>query len=296
VKSRGKFLKDSLTVILLTVGATALRYLFDPTLGPRSPLLFHILAVAIAAQIAGLVSGLVVTGFSVILIDYFFMPPLHTLGPPPDPSDKLALLLFVGVGVSLSIFGGQQKRAEERMSRIRYNLETAQQIANVGSWESDGAGEFWWSEQAYRIFGVSPGTKLNTAEFYDLVHPEDRDAVRHAAAMAIETETDYDIEHRLVRKSDGDVRYVQQQAKVITGDTRLIGSIRDLTDTRRGELAQQILGGLLQICSACRRIRDKESDQWYSMEGYLRRHSNAKFSHGMCEDCGKQWSSEKEVR
>jgi hypothetical protein len=29
------------------------------------------------------------------------------------------------------------------------------------------------------------------------------------------------------------------------------------------------------------------------MEAYLRLHSEARFSHGMCPDCGKQWFTEK---
>jgi PAS domain-containing protein len=283
-------LKDGLTAVLLTSGATGFRYIFNPTLGLRSPLLCHVLAVAVAAQLCGLGTGLVVTGLSVLAIDYYFVPPVGTLGPPPDPGDALALLLFLVVGIALSIFGGLRKRAESELRRIRYNLETAQHIASVGSWESYTDGRVWWSDQTYRIFGVTPGAHVRTEEFYDLVHPEDRDAVRQSVRTAMDNNTDYDVEHRIVRKSDQQVRYVHQQAKVMIDQSpHLIGSIKDTTDSKRGEIAQQILGGLLQVCSACRRIREVETEEWYSMEAYLRRHSKARFSHGMCPDCGKQW-------
>ena len=281
-------------VVVLTAAATALRYAFNPILGFRSPLLFHILAIALAAQIAGTASGLAVTACSVVLIDYFFMPPQYSLGPPPNAGDALALLLFTVVGIALSIFGGWRKRAEDEVRHIRYNLETAQHITNVGSWESNLSGKLWWSPETCNIFGVERRTQLHSDDFYNLVHPEDRDKVRKAVKDALAGGVDYHIQHRIVRKSDGQVRVVHQEAKLIrNGETRLIGSIRDITDQRRGEMAQEILSGLLHVCSACRRIRDASAkDEWYSMEGYLRLHTTAKFSHDMCPDCSKQWSSE----
>ncbi len=295
MKWRRTDLNHALTVLLLTAGATALRYLFNPMLGYRSPLLFHILAVAVAAQVAGTASGLITTGLSVVLIGYFFIPPPR-LPLPPDPGDALALLLFVSVGASLSFFGGRRKRIADELQRIRYNLETAQHIASIGSWESDLVGKLWWSPETYAILGVEPqpGRPLNINDFYDRVSPEDRSRVEQAVRQAVSTRTDYEVEHRIVRKNDGQVRFIHQQAKVVVNDgtTHLIGSIKDITDKKRGEMAEQILGGLLQVCSACRRIRDASTQQWYSMEGYLRLHSAAKFSHGMCEDCGKQWYSE----
>ena len=279
--------------VLATVGATALRYLFNPILGLRSPFLFHVLAVAVVAQVSGSISGFIATGVSVVLIDYFFIPPLHTIGPPPDFADNMALVLFVVVGVVLSVFGGRRKRAEDDLRRIRYNLETAQHIANIGSWESDLMTEkLWWSPETYNIFGISLGEPIRREEFYQRVHPDDRATVREAVAQAIETKTDYNIQHRIVRKSDGTVRQVHQQAKVIQPDRTsgcLLGSIRDVTEEKRGDMAARILSGLVKVCSGCRRIQDTGNSEWYSMEAYLRIHSTAQFSHGICPDCGRQW-------
>lgn len=46
----------------------------------------------------------------------------------------------------------------------------------------------------------------------------------------------------------------------------------------------RILRGMLPICANCKKIRDKEGD-WYQLESYIRNHSEAEFSHGICEDC-----------
>jgi CheY-like chemotaxis protein len=46
------------------------------------------------------------------------------------------------------------------------------------------------------------------------------------------------------------------------------------------------LGGLLPICSNCKKIRD-DSGYWQQVEKYLTTHSEAIFSHGICPECVK---------
>lgn len=68
----------------------------------------------------------------------------------------------------------------------------------------------------------------------------------------------------------------------------------DLDELRaRLRVAARILGlrrelkrleGLLPICSYCKRIRD-DAGAWNSLEVYITDRSDARFSHGICEDC-----------
>ncbi len=44
------------------------------------------------------------------------------------------------------------------------------------------------------------------------------------------------------------------------------------------------LSGLLPICASCKKIRDDEG-YWHTVEVYIRDHSDAIFSHGICPDC-----------
>ena len=44
------------------------------------------------------------------------------------------------------------------------------------------------------------------------------------------------------------------------------------------------LNGLLPICSNCKKIRD-DKGYWNQIEEYIQRHSEAKFSHGLCPEC-----------
>jgi hypothetical protein len=47
------------------------------------------------------------------------------------------------------------------------------------------------------------------------------------------------------------------------------------------------LQGILPICSSCKKIRD-DKGYWYQVESYIESHSDAKFSHGLCEECSEK--------
>lgn len=47
------------------------------------------------------------------------------------------------------------------------------------------------------------------------------------------------------------------------------------------------LRGFLPICSFCKNIRDDQG-YWNQIESYIRAHSDAEFSHGVCPECAKK--------
>ncbi len=49
----------------------------------------------------------------------------------------------------------------------------------------------------------------------------------------------------------------------------------------------KLLSGLLPICASCKKIRD-DKDCWHDVAVYVRDHSEAEFSHGICPDCMKE--------
>lgn len=61
---------------------------------------------------------------------------------------------------------------------------------------------------------------------------------------------------------------------------------------RNGELQQalddvSVLSGIVPICSYCKQIRDDQG-YWNHLESYLSRHTEARFSHGICPSCAKK--------
>ncbi len=74
--------------------------------------------------------------------------------------------------------------------------------------------------------------------------------------------------------------------------------LRDVTRRRRAEVERErlvdelrtalaevrTLSGLLPICAHCKKIRDDQG-YWHTVETYVRDHSQADFTHGICPDC-----------
>lgn len=51
------------------------------------------------------------------------------------------------------------------------------------------------------------------------------------------------------------------------------------------------LSGMLPICSHCKKIRD-DKGYWSQVEAYIQRHSEARFSHGICPECAEKYYAE----
>jgi two-component system, response regulator PdtaR len=49
----------------------------------------------------------------------------------------------------------------------------------------------------------------------------------------------------------------------------------------------KMLSGLLPICASCKKIRDDQG-YWKQIEVYIRDHSEAEFTHGLCPDCARK--------
>ena len=136
---------------------------------------------------------------------------------------------------------GATVRTAEALEQHRAFLEQAQAVAHIGSWvaELDGSGHLGWSAETHRIFGVPTGQFDGTSDaFFELVHPDDRDAVRAATAASLERDRPFDIEHRIVRP-DGTVRWVQECGSLLRDmqgrPVRMIGTVQDVTDRRQLE-------------------------------------------------------------
>jgi PAS domain S-box-containing protein len=113
-----------------------------------------------------------------------------------------------------------------------------------------------------------------------------------------------------LRHRNGSPYWVEVTAKFFKGDsgrTQLFGVMRNVSRQHALEkerdaliakleeaLGQQkvleaeneMLRGLLPICSSCKKIRD-ENGKWWQVEEYVAMHSEADFSHTICPPCRK---------
>ena len=89
-----------------------------------------------------------------------------------------------------------------------------------------------WSDEVYRIFGLQPQEFDATYEaFLDDVHPDDRSAVDEAYSGSIrEGRDNYEIEHRIIRKSTEEIRIVHEKCEHFRDKSnriiRLIGMVQ----------------------------------------------------------------------
>lgn len=49
----------------------------------------------------------------------------------------------------------------------------------------------------------------------------------------------------------------------------------------------KLLSGMLPVCSHCKKIRD-DNGYWSQIESYIKEHSEAEFTHGICPDCAEK--------
>ena len=87
-------------------------------------------------------------------------------------------------------------------------------------------------------------------------------------------------------------RYPEDQASISLGCLTVVTKEMEAAEEReRLVLALQDalskvkqLSGLLPICASCKKIRDDQG-YWNQIEEYIRNHSEADFSHGLCPPC-----------
>jgi PAS domain-containing protein len=109
----------------------------------------------------------------------------------------------------------------------------------MGVWDYDLVGDdFWISPELRNIFGVGDGGgefSPTYGGFLSFVHPEDRPEVVRAMTTSRENRTDYQLEHRLVRRG-GDVRWIATRGRTFVDADgraeRMIGLVVDITDQR----------------------------------------------------------------
>ncbi|HUZ72198.1 MAG TPA: ATP-binding protein [Stellaceae bacterium] len=145
----------------------------------------------------------------------------------------------------------QLRRSTDDLRRSHENLARAQRIAKTGSVERDFHAERTeWSDETYRIFGVTRETFTpSPAAMLVMVHPDDRTRVAEALAKTREG-VSVQLQYRIIRP-DGSVRVLYREAEVIFDAAgkplRSVSMLRDVTRAHEAQERQRKLEAELRV-------------------------------------------------
>ena len=159
------------------------------------------------------------------------------------------------------------------------------------------------NERMTELLGMSKDELIGKSNT-DITHPQDIELSKERLESLFQGKIDsYRMEKRYIRKDGNDI-WVDLSVSNIrdnNGDTKAsIGMMADITARKRAEEALlqernklqkalseiKTLRGILPICSYCKKIRNDEG-YWDQIESYIRDHSEAEFSHSICQECVK---------
>lgn len=238
---------EALAVLGLLVGLSCLVFLAGYWRYPH--LLFPILIWATLrfAQLGAVTGSFVVTALAVVGAVDGSIP---IVGRSTTEIVQILEGLLGAVAIALLVLGAvlaERVGAEERFAGALKNLNEAQGLAHIGSWEWDiERNQVTWSDELFRIYGLEPqATEVTFESYLERIHPDDRDLVREQVQQAYGGGDPFFFEHRLVT-SDGIIKWTQSRGHVVTDDrgapVRMVGTAQDITDRKRlDELRDSIL-------------------------------------------------------
>ena len=133
----------------------------------------------------------------------------------------------------------ERKQAADRLREKEQLLSESQRLGHVGSFLYDMRGPILWSEEMYRLYGVSPDTFSPTVEsLVSLLVPDDRPAMRAwIAACAAGDEVD-ELDFR-VPMLDGTIRFLRGRGEAVHDGggslAYMAGTAQDVTERKRVE-------------------------------------------------------------
>ncbi len=129
-------------------------------------------------------------------------------------------------------------KAVAALATSQAKLVEAQRLAGLTAWEWDiGRGVLSWSNETFRDFGLS-GNIGSIESFWQLIHPDDRELVRHAFIAALKGQKAFNQDFRMLLPN-GTVKYFHGQSQTQFGSdgraTHMAGSAQDITERKRME-------------------------------------------------------------
>lgn len=154
----------------------------------------------------------------------------------------------------------QEEQSALAMSEERLRL--AVDNADLGFWDVDVVrDELIWPPRTKAMFGISPDVPVTMGDFFDGLHPDDREATTAAYLAAADPTRRalYDVEYRTIGKEDGVTRWVAAKGRGVFDRSgqclRVAGTALEITARKNAEIRRDALHELTQA------VRDVEEPE-----------------------------------
>ena len=136
------------------------------------------------------------------------------------------------------LFRSRATKMVAALATSQAKLVEAQRLAGLTAWEWDiGRDLLSWSNQTFHDFGLESDI-VSIESFWQLVHPDDRQLVRHAFVAALKGQKSFGQDFRVLLPN-GAVKFFHCQAQTQYGSdgraTYMAGSAQDITERKRME-------------------------------------------------------------
>jgi PAS domain S-box-containing protein len=135
----------------------------------------------------------------------------------------------------------ERKKAEELLRQSEYFFRESQRAAFVGSYKFELRNDFWSSSEVMnQIFGIDESYTRNFEGWLDLLHPNDREMMQqYFLNEVVAQHKSFNKEYRIIRKSDGETRWLLGLGKLDYDEQDLvvsmIGTIQDITERKQAD-------------------------------------------------------------
>ncbi len=136
---------------------------------------------------------------------------------------------------------GVLNQRQEVLKESEFFLKESQRIAAIGSYKLDVISGNWKSSDALdEIFGIDKDHMRDFQVWQDLIHPQDAQMVgQYLSEEVLGKRKPFNKEYRIVRKSDGETRWVKGFGELEFGPegniVSMIGAIQDISERKQAE-------------------------------------------------------------
>jgi PAS domain S-box-containing protein len=145
-------------------------------------------------------------------------------------------------------------RAETHLRESEERLRLAVENADLGFWDVDVVNDrLIWSARTKVMFGISVDADVTMEDFYNGLHPDDREAttIAYLASADPSVRAFYDVEYRTIGKEDKIERWVAAKGRGVFDTSgrclRVAGTVLEITARKEAEVRRTALSDLAHV-------------------------------------------------